>query len=220
MAEDIKTPETATPDAVPLPFEVYGVSGKMGSGKDYVALNMLKPALGPDTLILCFADHFKIDACSKQGVPFDKVFGSGKDDETRKLLQQMGTEQGRKRYGDNIWLETLEVTMRMHASRGIKQFIICDVRFKNEVAWIRKLGGKIVRLQASERTWLGAMREAKNDEAKAKDRLTHISEVELDSMETLDVFDAIIHNDIGEEEQCKEEMALFVNRFVKTKAGG
>ena len=86
---------------------------------------------------MAFADHFKIDAINKQNLQYDKVFGE-KDNETRKQLQYMGTENGRDKYGQDIWINTLDTWMKLYHERGIERFIITDLRFKNEYEYLKK----------------------------------------------------------------------------------
>ena len=73
-----------------------------------------------------------------------------KDTITRKKLQEIGTEMGRNKYGDNIWIDIVYNWMKVYSSRGIKRFIITDVRFENETYMIKTLGGEIWRIQRPE----------------------------------------------------------------------
>lgn len=60
----------------------------------------------------------------------------------RSLLQTMGHEWGRGQHPD-IWVKALEAEinlMRMDKRR----IVIDDVRYPNEIEWIRKQGGKII----------------------------------------------------------------------------
>ena len=46
-------------------MEIFGFSGKMGSGKNYVAEKFFLPNLSKkNSLVIGFADHLKIDCCS------------------------------------------------------------------------------------------------------------------------------------------------------------
>ena len=82
-----------------------------------------------NTVVLAFADHFKVDCICKHNANYDKVFGE-KDFETRRLLQLAGTEQGRNKFGYDIWIRTLETWIKILNSRGVERFIISDVRLK------------------------------------------------------------------------------------------
>ena len=105
-------------------MEVIGLLGYQGVGKNYIAENILNEILPKEnTLIMAFADHFKIDCINKHNVEFNKIY-LNKDIESRKLLQRVGTEEGRDIYGDDIWVNVLESWMRVYNNRGIKRFYI------------------------------------------------------------------------------------------------
>ena len=66
----------------------------------------------------------------------------------RTALQTLGTEWGRVHFGDDFWINQW--------CRGIESLgdvVVDDVRFPNEAAIVRKLGGAIIKL---ERTGSGA----------------------------------------------------------------
>ena len=60
----------------------------------------------------------------------------------RRALQLMGTEAGRNVFDNDLWLYALERQLDLS-----KDYIITDVRFPNEISFVRDLGGKIVRVQ-------------------------------------------------------------------------
>ena len=185
---------------------LIGLSGGMGSGKDYVALNFVFKEWSrvEPTMILSFADHFKIDIVTKDKACFEHVFVPDRKErpqEVRQLLQRRGTEEGRCRYGPNIWVETMEAWIRVHSARGIKRFIIPEVRFPNEAAWIRKQGGTVVFLSAPQRNWKRALAEADHDETAARKLLSHASETGISSA-TPEHWDRLIGNDFGQEDSC------------------
>ena len=74
-------------------MEIIGLLGHQGVGKNYIAEKILPFILEEKpTIVLAFADHFKIDCICKHGIEYDKVFGK-KDYKTRKILQRVGTEE-------------------------------------------------------------------------------------------------------------------------------
>jgi dephospho-CoA kinase len=159
-----------------LDIEIFGFIGNMGSGKNYVAEKLFLPNLkSKPSLVIAFADHFKLSAVCFQKLEYNKVFGE-KDDSTRKRLQELGTEFGRDKYGDNIWCDMLYNTMKMYSERGIERFIITDVRFENEVKFIKDLDGIIIKIDAPDRTLLRLQKESSNDEEKIKELSNHRSE--------------------------------------------
>ena len=63
----------------------------------------------------------------------------------RLILQKMGTEACRQGIADNIWIAALE--KRMH---GYQDVVISDVRFPNEIDFVRSVGGVIIRVRRGE----------------------------------------------------------------------
>lgn len=125
-------------------IELYGFAGKKGSGKNYIAQHLFLPYLiSKPTLIMAFADHFKVDTIINYSLLNEDVFGDNKSESVRHLLQQAGHEQGRLKRGEDIWIRTLNEWMLAYHDRGIERFIITDVRYENEMEWIKEQGGHI-----------------------------------------------------------------------------
>lgn len=173
--------------------EVYGVSGKLGTGKNFISetvfLKMMEPV---PTVILSFADQIKVNVIVQHNADRHKCFVE-KDEHTRKLMQRVGTEEGRNVYGQDIWLKFTLEWMLVHASRGIKRIIVPDVRFHNEFDFIKDLGGTMIRVNAPKRNRAACEKEASKGTGTAEQIGSHISETELDSGRT---FDYTIDNDI------------------------
>tara|TARA_Y100000310_G_scaffold345274_1_gene463320 strand:+ start:4056 stop:4610 length:555 start_codon:yes stop_codon:yes gene_type:complete len=127
--------------------ELYGFSGKKGSGKNYIAQHLFLPYLVPKpSLIVAFADVFKLEGIVIHNLLRDEVFsfnGTDKLPSTRKHLQKLGHEHGRLDYGDDIWIKYMYEKILMYSDRGIERFIITDVRYDNEVEWIKEQGGRV-----------------------------------------------------------------------------
>lgn len=60
----------------------------------------------------------------------------------REALQLMGTEAGRDVFHQDIWIHSMERRLNPN-----KNYVIADVRFPNEIAMIRDLGGKVIRVK-------------------------------------------------------------------------
>ena len=94
-------------------MEIIGLLGHQGVGKNYIAEKVLPKILPKKNyIVLAFADHFKVDCICKHNMEFNKIFGK-KDFETRKKLQIIGTEEGRDKYGYDIWIRVLETWMKI-----------------------------------------------------------------------------------------------------------
>lgn len=180
-----------------LNTEIYAMSGKLGSGKDYIAKEFLLANL-PDkpTMFVSFADHFKIDAISKYGMDADVVFGfKPRTAEVRKYLQVAGTEEGRMKFGEDIWIRTLEAWIYLHSKRGIERFIITDCRFENEKRAIEQWDGKVIRVLAPSRSEARLKQEADSNNVPVEFISNHPSETSLDN----ENFDYIIYNEPGDD---------------------
>ena len=169
-------------------MKIYIFTGKIGTGKDYLC-EALKKMLPQDARLLhiALADHFKIDAITKDKVPYEKVYGN-KDAKSRDMLQKRGTEEGRMKYGDDIWINTVDVWLKIHEERGVEYAFITDARFPNEVDHFQnKYKSKciVIRINAPERNL------KKLEQEGDKNLKTHVSETALDDYE----FDLIINND-------------------------
>jgi len=122
---------------------------------------------------------------------YDELYDK-KTYETRNKLQQYGTENGRNKYHQNIWVRGLDIQIETFRRRCDEcLIIICDVRFKNEYDYIIEKGGKVFRIESKERTMKRYLNESGNDLEKLKIIQNHISETELDNQK----FDYIINND-------------------------
>ncbi len=173
-------------------MELIGLLGHQGVGKNYIA-EVILPKILPkkNTVVLAFADHFKIDSICKYNASFDKVFGE-KDYETRRLLQKVGTEDGRHKYGYDIWIRTTETWIKILHSRGVERFIISDVRFLNEAEWIKSLNGKLIKIESPIRFKQRLLKETNNDEDKINEIINHPSESNVDN---ISIYDICVNND-------------------------
>ena len=61
----------------------------------------------------------------------------------REALQKMGTEVGRDVFHQDFWILQMENRLRFHDD----PIVVTDVRFPNEIEWIRKVGGKVFEIQ-------------------------------------------------------------------------
>jgi hypothetical protein len=60
----------------------------------------------------------------------------------RHVLQVWGTEVARRGFHDDIWIASLENKLR----KTTDDVVISDCRFPNEIAAIRRAGGKVIRV--------------------------------------------------------------------------
>ena len=164
----------------------------MGTGKDYFVENYIKPyienSLKEKCLILSLADMIKVNLMVHHDINLKELYGN-KSPEIRKLLQLEGTEKGRNVFGDDIWIKYVKAWGELYMSRGIKYIIIPDIRFKNELEFIKNNGGIIFRMHAPNRNEIRLRKESKDEEMYQQIK-NHQSETELDDFK----FDIIVNN--------------------------
>jgi len=175
---------------------IIGLSGYAQSGKDEIA----KVLLDENFERAAFADTLRealvaLNPMAGYGVFLADVVGMlGWEEakrnypEVRRLLQRMGTEAGRNIFGEQIW-----VNKTLGSLDPTKNYIITDVRFKNEADAIRDLGGQMWRVT---RPGTGPVN-------------SHSSEVALDNY----VFDYVVEN-----KGDLDELKVLVLALVKVSA--
>jgi len=113
---------------------ILGVSGWAGMGKDTLADHLV---VKYGYVKLSFASYLK-------EVAFKYFAWDGiKDKKGVELLISLG-KAGRA-YDKDIWLKPVERKIQDLVKAGQENFVIADVRFLNEVDWVKSLEGKVVR---------------------------------------------------------------------------
>ena len=140
---------------------LIGTSGFIGSGKGTVA-DILVEKKGFTKL--AFADSVKDATAAIFGWPRALLEGdtdesrafretmdpwwsekTGKHITPRYMLQLMGTEAGRDVFHKDLWILSLEKKLGMY-----KDVVIADVRFPNEIDFIQRMGGFVVRVKSGD----------------------------------------------------------------------
>ena len=174
---------------------IIGLSGYARSGKDSVAqLLCLNYAFNR----VSFADPIR-EAIITLNPKLDSIthvshrvsdYGwdvAKQDPEIRRLLQFMGTEVGRKMFGENIWID-----MAFKQAEQYQRVVIADVRFPNEADAIKQRGGNVWRIN---RHGLNGINH-------------HASEHAMDNY----MFDHVIYND-GSLEELSDEVFMSAKKF-------
>ncbi len=156
---------------------IIGLSGKIGVGKNHIGEQIIGKKLydlGYKINFLSFGDLIKYEIGSRYDNIMNldnlnnvhKILFLEKTKESRKILQLYATEYGRN--GKNIriddatlynnkhmWSKGLYLQMQniLHKSydKSKEIFIICDVRFINEVEFIKMINGCVIRINANNR---------------------------------------------------------------------
>jgi hypothetical protein len=135
-------------------MNLIGICGLIGSGKDTIAGTLV----GIGWTRYSMAKPLKDMTAALFNWPRDMVEGDTAESRAwreqrddwwserlareitpRSVLQYMGTEVMRQNFHDDIWVACME---KFYAENG-PHIVISDVRFPNEIAAIRRLGGEI-----------------------------------------------------------------------------
>ena len=144
---------------------IIGVVGFIGSGKGTVG-DLLKTEFGFHSI--SFASHLKDVASLLFG--WDRNLLEGDTDESRSFrekpdgfwssrigehftprlaLQLLGTEAGRKVFHEDFWIYALENKINKLGEN--KNVVVTDVRFKNEIQWIKRKNGILIEIRRGPR---------------------------------------------------------------------
>lgn len=190
---------------------IIGLCGLIGSGKGTMAEHLMRQH---DFIGVSFAETLKDAAACIFGWDRDMLEGDttesryereqidewwserlGFETSPRSMLQFMGTEVMRNNLHPEIWVLATEMRILgieelfvRTAGRSKPNFVISDVRFPNEIAMIRRNGGKIWHVRRGPLPdWFG-----KDDQS------IHESERAWNN----EPMDAAIHNDGTIEQMC------------------
>lgn len=171
-------------------FKVFGVSGKLGSGKTEAILGIAR-ALASRTdvrvVLLNFADslkellahifNFDVQLCYTTAGKMCMIESA--QCTVEQGLQKLG-ESMRREFGEQFWIEQVRQKMESEITSSPIPclFLIGDVRHVNEIEFIRNFGGATVRLVGDP----GGVA------AKSTRNHAHISETALDQCEAFDCF--------------------------------
>jgi hypothetical protein len=181
-------------------MNTIGILGNIGSGKNTVAQYLATQGCIPTS----FAGPIKDLCTSVFGWPRDML--EGETDESREFrenidlywskklgipnftprlaLQLIGTEVMRDHFHPDIWLNSLEYRVKKLHNEN-ECVVISDVRFKNELDLIKRVGGTTILVQRDERPeWYDIALAANNGDAVAKHIMSrdfkHVHESEWD----------------------------------------
>jgi hypothetical protein len=129
------------------PAPLIGIAGKARAGKNTLA-DFLQAQYGGYQY--SFANPIRAMLKAGFGVDLDTDYWNAKKEEVipaigrspRELMQTLGTQWGRRTVHPELWL--ILATGVLNA-RG-PGMIVSDIRFENEAAWVRKLGGTVIHL--------------------------------------------------------------------------
>ena len=183
---------------------IIGVSGKLGTGKDYLIDTVIKPYFNHKGLTvrsMSFADHLKVSVAAENGLDINNMYGD-KPPEIRRLLQKKGTEEGRDKYGPDVWIRALEAWIKLIEMKGEADVILVgDCRFKNEAKWVNQ-NGLLIRINAPDRNMERLKKEAGDNYDLLQAIASHPSETDLDDY----IFEHCFVNTISNVDNISEQL--------------
>lgn len=190
---------------------LIGVIGFIGSGKgtvgDYLVEkynfkndSFAKPLKDAVSIIFGW-DRILLEGITKESREWrekkDNYWSSviGEDISPRLVLQLFGTECIRKVFHPNVWSASL---IKRYEKSGMKNTVVTDCRFKNEIEAIKNVGGYIIRVKrGNEPEWynnyLSLLKEENFymiEKLREEGKLPHVSETDWIGSD----FDIIIEN--------------------------
>lgn len=131
-------------------MKVLGLTGNAGAGKDYlykVIKEELDGTTGEAVERVAFADGVRYEIADVLGIDNPlALWAKPYPVEIRKLLQWWGTEL-RRAEDEDYWIKHAISRMEV-VSEHADLIVVTDVRFENEAAAIRDLGGIVVEVYA------------------------------------------------------------------------
>lgn len=127
---------------------VIAFTGKMGAGKTTAMeyMQYVLDDLGATNMELKFAGKLY----ELQTVIYNTLGRKVEGAKDRELLQFIGTEWGRKKFGPSIWVDLWKERVEQFPRSVV--IVNDDCRFDNEAETVREMGGIIVEIVASEET--------------------------------------------------------------------
>jgi phosphomevalonate kinase len=169
-------------------MKIIVISGKQGSGKSTMA-KLLKEKFGASAFVTRFAGP--LYAMHDTLLPLLVQLGMRDADDKKKdgdLLQVLGTEYGRKKYGENVWCRLLDKKVTEAQAAGFKTVIIDDCRFRSELDYFKQPNVVRIRLECPEKV-------RKSRCAAWRDNTLHPSETDLDEYAKEGKFDLYVNTD-------------------------
>lgn len=133
------------------PPKLIGIAGKARSGKNTTA-DFIQAQYGGYQY--SFAAPLRRMLKAGFGIDLDTDYWIQRKEQTipalgkspREMMQTLGTEWGRELVHPHVWLVLAQDALNQ---RG-PGMIVTDVRFENEAAWVRKLGGTVLHVSRKE----------------------------------------------------------------------
>jgi len=124
---------------------VIGLSGPRRSGKDTIRRFIIAAQGGYG---YSFADPLRAMLWAGFGIDMNDPYWEANKEvpipalgvSPRDMMRTLGTEWGRQMVNEDVWLILAKDKLLSQGSG----MVIADVRFENEAAWVRDIGGRII----------------------------------------------------------------------------
>lgn len=128
---------------------LIGLAGAKGAGKDTVG-EIIGHTNGFARIAL--ADPLRAGLQSMFGLEIEVFEDRGLKElpidwlstSPRRLMQTLGTEWGRNHIAHDVWLRVAARRIEKEEAPGV---VVTDVRFEDEAAWVRSMGGVVWHIQ-------------------------------------------------------------------------
>lgn len=131
-------------------MRIIGLTGLKRCGKDTAASHIAYRCIDLDPIVVSFAQPIREAVASILGISVETLDAVKEEPigwldgiTPRRMMQTLGTEWGRYMIHTDLWVQSLS---RYINTLDNKLVIVSDVRFDNEAQAIRRLGGKVVRV--------------------------------------------------------------------------
>lgn len=191
---------------------IIAPSGKIGSGKNYIAEQLIYKKLRQKNLnvmLIAFGDYLKILCYTKDKIAYEKLFHD-KDLNSRRALQLRGESE--RSENPDIFIDFVDCQSRVMFERGMDVIIVLDARYKNEVKFLKEKNATIIRFNSPNRTNDKIAKECDNVKEKMEIVASHTSEIDLDDYKE---FDYVLNNDYGMEHEIETQIEEIVSKLIQ-----
>lgn len=138
---------------------LIGIHGKPRAGKDTLAHYLRKKyhlmQYGPSVAVKATTaamfdvpiENFYDDSLKETVDPFWKI-------SYREMAQRVGKESSRDVFGDDIWMRHVEKRLNEVHPNTYRGIILADIRYENEVEWVRNHGGIVLFITRENRSYV------------------------------------------------------------------
>jgi hypothetical protein len=140
---------------------LIGVHGKPRAGKDTIAARLVQKhnllRYGPSVPV-------KTTTAAMFNFPVENLYDDSKKDTVdpfwnisyREMAQKVGKESSRDIFGEDFWMRHVDLMWQKILTEEVyyEGMVLADIRYPNEVAWVKKHGGLVVFVTRENRNYV------------------------------------------------------------------